>query len=252
MSVLKQDFLPPQLNEQLVAQGMAASVAVQADQSTAETDFLLALAETYPFIKGVVGWVGLCDDDIEAQLAHYAQYPAMKGFRHVVQDEPDPNFMLRPDFMRGIGLLKNYDFTYDILIFHHQFPAALKLLEAFPDQPFVIDHIAKPEIKAGVSPQWKSAMLQAAQHPMAYCKISGMATEGDWQNWEAKDFFPFMDVVFDAFGTNRVMYGSDWPVCLLSGAYGKVKGIVDTYLNQFSAEDRALVMGANAQKFYKL
>ena len=252
MSVLKKDFMPVHLQEVFEANNVDGCVAVQADQSEAETEFLLDLADKNPFIKAVVGWVDLRSEQIEKRLDHFKGFSKLAGFRHVVQSEPDNNFMLREDFKRGIGSLLKHGFTYDILIFPTQMEAARQITEIFPDQRFVIDHIAKPYIKKGLLEPWGSAMRSIAQHENVYCKISGMVTEADWQNWQYDDFVPYMDVVMEAFGPDRLMFGSDWPVCLLAGDYGKIKGIVEKYIAKLSESEKRKIMGDTAAKFYSI
>ena len=252
MALLKRNFLPIDLQVVYQKNGIDACVAVQADQSEAETDFLLELAEEYDFIKGVVGWVDLRSEKVEERLAYYAQFPKLKGFRHVVQDEPDPEFMLGTHFSEGLSLLSKYNFTYDVLIFPPQLEAAIKTVQNFPNQKFVLDHIAKPYIKAGKIDQWETHTRKLASYPNVYCKVSGMVTEADWKNWKPQDFEPYLDVVFDAFGVDRLMFGSDWPVCLLGGAYTKIKGILEQYIAKRSKEESAKIFGGNAASFYGL
>ncbi len=252
MSVLKQDFMPPDLEKELTTAGLDGCVAVQADQALQETDFLLELAERYAFVKGVVGWLDIRADDFADQLDHYTEHLHFKGLRHIVQDEPDDRFLLRPDFLRGIKTLTRYDLTYDILIFARHLPVAVEFAEKFPDQPFVLDHIAKPKIKARNIEQWEQGIHELAQHPQMYCKVSGMVTEADWEHWSAEDFKPYLDVVFDAFGTDRLMFGSDWPVCTLAAGYQEVYKLVENYITQFSEEEQAKILGGNAKRFYGL
>lgn len=249
---LRRDFLPRDLYPNLDSGMLDGSVAVQADMSEGETRFLLELAGANPFIKGVVGWVDLMDKWVEERLEEYSRSPQIKGFRHIVQDEPDDEFMLRPDFQRGIGNLEKYGFTYDILVYPRQLTAAIGLVRKFPGQPFVLDHIAKPEISNGLNPQWVRQMETLAAFPNVFCKLSGMVTETRDFRWEASDFTPFLDVVFDAFGTDRLMFGSDWPVCLLAGSYPEVMGIVSSYLSAFPETVKNKVMGGNAVRFYGL
>ena len=192
--------------------------------------FLLELANQYDFIKAVVGWVDLRSAQVEERLEYFSQFPKIKGFRHVVQDEPDENFMLGEAFQKGIGLLKKYNFTYDILIFPNQMPAALQTIKNFPEQAFVVDHIAKPYIKDQKITDWEKYIREMAKNPNVFCKISGLVTEAEWQNWQEADFKIYLDVVFDAFGEDRLMYGSDWPVCILAGAYEQVLGIIQNYI----------------------
>jgi L-fuconolactonase len=251
MLVIRKDFLPADLAPILQHNNITGCVAVQADQSETETDFLIDLAEHNPFIKAVVGWVDLRAENIRERLVNYQQYPVVKGFRHILQGE-DPSFMLHPDFLRGIAALKEFGFTYDILIFPKHISAAIELVKQFPEQPFVIDHIAKPFIKDGLIDEWEKGMHAIAQFPNVYCKLSGMVTEADWQNWTKDDFAPYLDTVTESFGVNRLMYGSDWPVCLVAASYEKMIGIVQDYYSSFTAPEQELIMGANAARFYRL
>lgn len=252
MAILKRDFLPPDLSKIYEAAGVDGCVAVQADQSEAETNFLLELAAQYSFIKGVVGWVDLRAENLAERLLHFSEFPKLKGFRHVVQSEPDPNFMLGKEFQRGIAQLHAHNFTYDILIFPTQLPAAIETVKNFPDQRFVIDHIAKPYIKAGKIKEWAAHMEKIASFPNVMCKVSGMVTEADWLNWKKADFVPYLEVVSQSFSADRLMFGSDWPVCLLGGAYQEIKGILGDYLQGFNEADQAAIWGGNATHFYQL
>jgi L-fuconolactonase len=199
----------------------------------------------------VVGWVDLRSPQLEQRLAHYAKFERLKGFRHILQAET-PEFMLQHSFLNGIGLLKKYHFTYDILIFPQHLPAAVQLVKQFPDQPFVIDHIAKPYIKDGMIDGWKKDMAAIAQYPNVLCKISGMVTEAAMRQWKTTDFTPYLDVVTECFGVERLMYGSDWPVCLCAGSYQQVLGIVKNYFAGFSADEQQSVFAQNAAAFYQL
>lgn len=252
MSVIRRDFYPQDLAPVLSANGFDGCVAVQADQSEAQNDFLLQLAAENSFIKGIVGWVDLRAANIEERLAHYQQYSLMKGFRHVLQGEEDRQLMLRPAFMNGVSKLHAAGFTYDILIFPDQLPFIPELLKAFPEQHFVIDHIAKPYIQKNEIAQWKKEMRQVAQYPNVLCKVSGMVTEADWKQWKPQDFTPYLDVVTEAFGMDRLLYGSDWPVCQVAASYEKMLGIVKDYFATFSAAEQALFFGGNAIRFYHL
>lgn len=251
MEVLKRDFLPADLKPLLDENGFEGCIAVQADQSENETEFLLKLAGNNDFIKGVVGWVDLRDPRIEERCHHFAVYKKLKGFRHIVQAEPD-DFMSRSDFQRGIKALVGENFTYDILVYPSQIRAANELVNRFPDQPFVLDHIGKPDIRNKKVDLWKEQIAILAGAPNIYCKISGLVTEAHWHQWDKKDFMLYLDEIFDAFGTDRIMIGSDWPVCLLSASYHEVIAIVKEYLEQFSAVDKAKIMGENALSFYKV
>jgi len=252
MSVIQRDFLPSDLEPILKQNNIDGCVAVQADQSEAETDFLLELSKENSFVKGIVGWVDLLADDVYERLEHYAQFEKIKGFRHIVQGESDSEFMLRPKFKNGITELSANDFTYDILIYHFQLEQAINLVKLFPDQKFVIDHIAKPDIKSGEYAEWQINIKKLALHQNVYCKVSGMVTEGEWQGWKNSDFKIYLDTVVKAFGTDRLMYGSDWPVCLVAGQYEEQLNIVQAYFSSFSSLEKKKIMGGNAVKFYQL
>jgi L-fuconolactonase len=252
MSALRRDFLPGDLSVELSRNQVDASIAVQADQSDVETRFLLELAGQYPFIAGVVGWVDLCARDLPDQLESYSRFEKLRGFRHIAQAELDDRFLVRDEVVRGIGSLRPFGFAYDILIYPRQMPAALALMEKLPDQPFVIDHMAKPEIGTNPMAAWAHHLRALASNPSAYCKVSGLVTEADWRGWRKDDFKPYLDVAFDAFGTDRLMFGSDWPVCLLAGTYRQVKELVMDYMQTLPASAQENVFGANAEKFYSL
>ncbi len=252
MSILKRDFLPQDLEPERKANGIDASIAVQADQSEDESLFLLQLAEHNSSIAGVVGWIDLCSPLAAKRLKFFSQFAKLRGFRHVAQDEPDDRFLVRKDFLRGMASLHQFGFTYDILIFPRQLPAALELVAQFPEQRFVIDHIAKPEIKARNRSGWAARMQKIAAHPNVYCKLSGMVTEADWHGWKKEDFRPYLDIVFGAFGPRRLMFGSDWPVCLLAASYQQVVEVVEDYIQDCAADVKARIFGGNAIEFYQL
>nr|WP_294950199.1 amidohydrolase family protein [uncultured Mucilaginibacter sp.] len=251
MAVIQRDFYPADLHPVLAANGIDACIAVQASQSETETDFLVQLATQNPFIKGVVGWVGLQADNLAERLQHYKQYSVVKGFRHVLQAEPG-EFMLGEKFMRGISQLHQYGFTYDVLITHKQLSYAEKLVAASPNQKFVIDHLAKPAIKAQELEPWASEIHAIAQHKNVLCKVSGFCTEADWDNWQPADIKPYLDVVFGAFGLDRLMFGSDWPVCLVAGGYGKTIEFLQQYMAAFTKTEQDKFWGGNAALFYNL
>ncbi|GAA4238348.1 amidohydrolase family protein [Postechiella marina] len=252
MSVIRKDFLPENLEGVYSENNIDGCVAVQADQTLVETDFLIDLASKNDFIKGVVGWVDLRGNDIDAVLQKYSQFDKLKGFRHVVQGEPDHNFLLRPNFLNGIYKLKQYNFTYDILVFPHQLGAVLEFARKFPNQKFVIDHIAKPYIKDGFYDGWAILMIEIGKLDNVYCKLSGMVTEADFNTWSSKQIHPYMELVLKAFGTEKVMYGSDWPVCLVAGNYKQVKELTTNFIAQLSPDEQKAIMGENAIKFYNL
>jgi L-fucono-1,5-lactonase len=252
MSVLKRDFLPEELALELKANGIDASIAVQADQSEEETLFLLELAQANPQIAGVVGWTDLLSSNVDERLTFVSRYEKLRGFRHLAQSEPDDRFLVRSDFLRGISRLKQFGFTYDILIYPGQLPAAIELVSKFPEQRFVIDHLAKPEIKSHDLTFWETNIRRIAESSNVYCKLSGLITEADRRKWKAADFKPYLDAVFDAFGADRLMFGSDWPVCLLAASYAQVKQIIEDYLRGFTAAQKENIFGGNAIRFYNL
>jgi L-fuconolactonase len=251
MHVIRRDFDPEDLAPLLKENNIDGCVAVQADQTEEETAYLLALAQKHSFIKGVVGWIDFQSNDVSSRLEYFSSYSLLKGFRHVVQGEPK-GFMLRDAFRRGIAALKSFGFTYDILIYHYQLEDAIALVKEFPDQLFVLDHIAKPSIATQEIEIWKKNIRMLALLPNVYCKLSGMVTEANWTKWKKEDFTPYLDVVLEAFGMDRVMFGSDWPVCLVAGAYPQVKALVHDYFKQFSASEQQKFWGDNAVKFYSL
>jgi len=252
MSKIRRDFLPADLAPVLYANGMEGSVVVQSDQSEEHNEWLLQLAKENNIIKGIVGWVDLQAANVEERLTHYSQLPMMKGFRHVLQGETDRALMLKPAFMNGIASLQKFDFTYDILIFPDQLQYIPKFVGAFPNQKFVIDHIAKPYIKDKKIVEWKKALEAVAAFDNVYCKVSGMVTEADYHHWKNADFTPYLDVVTNAFGTHRIMYGSDWPVCMVAGAYEQVIGIVREYYSSYSESEQLRIFRENAIEFYQL
>ncbi len=251
MSVIQRDFLPKDLQPILTEHNIDGCIAVQADQSETETEFLLGLAAKNDFIEGVVGWVDLQKENAKERLGHYAENILFKGVRHIAQGEPD-EFLLRKDVQRGIGLLEQFDLTYDILVFARQLPAAIELVKALPKQKFVLDHLAKPEISKELDEEWQTNIAKLAEHPNVFCKLSGMVTETDNYKWKQSDFTPFLDVILNSFGTDRVMYGSDWPVCLLAADYGSQLNILQNYISNFSEFEQSKIMGGNTSSFYNL
>lgn len=252
MAVLKRDFLPEQLAAEYAANGIDASVAVQADQSENETNFLLDLAKKDDRIAGVVGWVDLLSPRVAERLEHFSHFAKLRGFRHIAQAEKDDRFLAREDFVKGVAQLRRFGFTYDILVYAKQLPAAIELVARLPEQHFVIDHLAKPGIKAKRTVPWAAQMTEIAQNKNVFCKVSGLVTEADWRKWKPEDFKPYLDVVFDAFGADRLMFGSDWPVCLLAASYRQVKQLIEGYVKGFSEANKEKIFGGNAARFYGL
>ena len=252
MAVLKRDFLPADLAPLLAANGIDGCIAVQAEQTVAETEWLLSLADAHPFIRGVVGWVDLCADDVREQLRAIAAHPKLRGVRHIVQSEPDDRFMLRPDFMRGIAALAEFGLTYDILVFARQMPAAIDLVAVFPEQRFVLDHVGKPDIRNGEIDAWARGIAALARHRNVWCKLSGIVTEADWAAWTPDDIAPYIRTVFDWFAPDRIMFGSDWPVCTLAAPYDAVSGIARDAIAALPDRDQDAILGGSAAEFYGL
>ncbi|MFN0205816.1 MAG: amidohydrolase family protein [Planctomycetota bacterium] len=252
MNILKRDFLPADLKPSLDFCHIDGCVAVQAESSTNETRWLLHLSEENPWIRGVVGWVDLCSPNVATDLRELSQNAKFKGVRHIVQSEPDDRFLLRPDFCRGISTLAEFGLTYDILIYPKQLPAALEFVSRFPLQKFMIDHLAKPAIGLDSSQPWERQMSAMAKFPNVYCKISGLVTETTWDRWKASDFDYYINTIYQTFGPERMVFGSDWPVCTLAASYPAVHGIVDFFFLSRPDAERSLVFGGNASRFYEL
>ena len=252
MAVIQRDFLPHHLQPLLQQHGFDGCVLVQNSQPEPENVFLLQAAQQHDFVKGVVGWVDFLAEDVEERLAQLATNEKLKGFRYVLQGNPDKALMLRPAFKSGIAKLQKHGFTYDILIYPDQLGYTEQFVSAFPDQPFVIDHLAKPHIRTDELKEWRQDMLTFAKHEHVSCKVSGLVAEADWKNWKQADFVPYLDTVVETFGMNRLMFGSDWPVCLVAAQYGQVLGIVEDYFSSFSKTEQAAFFGGNATAFYRL
>lgn len=253
MSVIARDFLPDDLLPLLQRNNIDGTVVVQTCHMDEDNRFMLELADQHSFIKGVVGWVNLQSIKVEDKLKYYHErFPKMKGFRHVLQADPDDQLMLRDGFKNGISFLNKYNFTYDILIYPKHLKYAAQLAAEFPDQKFVVDHLAKPHIKTREIDSWKRDIEALSKNLNVYCKVSGMLTEADWYSWKTEDFTPYLDAVFNAFSINRVMYGSDWPVCKLAGGYNRAMEILQIYTSRFSEREQEQFYGGNAIEFYNL
>jgi L-fuconolactonase len=252
MAALRRSFLPSDLVPELDRNEFHGSVAVQARQTLAETRWLLELAKSSSRILGVVGWVDLCSPEVHAQLSEFSKNPKLVGVRHIVQSEPDDRFLLRPEFLRGVALLEEFHLAYDILIYTKHLPVAAEFVERFPRQRFVLDHLAKPPIKNGEIEFWKTGIQRLAAFPNVLCKLSGMVTEADWHNWKPEQLRPYLDIAFESFGSDRLMFGSDWPVCLVAASYDCVVELIRSYLNSCTSYDREAVLGGNAQRFWRL
>ncbi len=252
LAVLRRDFLPADARRHMDRAGIDACIAVQARQTLEETRWLLDLADAHPFIAGVVGWIDLQADDVAAQLEPFAGHPKLVGVRHIVQSEPDDRFMLRPAFCRGISLLEDLNLTYDILIYPGQLPLAAELAARFRRQRFVLDHLAKPEIRAAEIRAWERDLRRLAECPHVVCKLSGLVTEADWTRWTPAQIRPYLDVAFDCFGAHRLLVGSDWPVCTVAADYVRTISVIDDYLAGRPAGEREAVMGGNAARIWNL
>jgi L-fuconolactonase len=252
MAALRRDFLPRDLKPLLESAGFDGCVAVQARQTLEETRWLLELADENEFVQGVVGWVDLRSAQLPQQLREFTRNKKLVGVRHIVQAEPDDEFMLRADFQRGIAQLAEFGLAYDVLVYPRQLPAAARLVQQFPQQRFVLDHIAKPLIAQSALDPWQTHVRALAQSPNVWCKVSGMVTEARWAEWRPEDFRPYLDVVFEAFTPARIMIGSDWPVCTVAADYRTTMGIVIDYIAQFPQEQQNAILGGNCAAFYKL
>lgn len=251
MKVIRTDFQPADLKPVLYRNGFSGSVVVQVDQTEDETLLLLSTANQHDFIKGVVGWIDLRNENLASRLEYFSSLKKLKGFRHITQGEKR-GFLLQPAFSEGVKLLGKYDFTYDLLIYHDQLPEAVDFMSQIPDVRVVLDHIAKPSIRTKEIDVWRKNIQAVAAFPNIFCKVSGMVTEAQWSGWKYADFVPYLDVVFNAFGTSRLIYGSDWPVCLVSASYDEQLLIIQTYLRDFSDSEKKQILGENAKRFYNL
>ncbi len=252
MAVLKHDYLPEDLALELQNSGISGTVVIQARQTQEETRWLLELADENSFIKGVVGWLDLRSPDLEQQLMKFAAHPKLVGVRHVIHDEADDDFMLHPDFIQGIAKLVDFDLVYDLLLFPKHLERAVKLVEKFPRQCFVLDHLGKPLIKAGIMEPWKYDISRLAGNPNVWCKLSGMVTEADTESWTYEALLPYMEVVMNAFGPERILLGSDWPVCRLAGEYSEVMKIVPEFIDSMDKTDQEKILYRNAVDCYQL
>jgi L-fuconolactonase len=252
MQVLRRDYLPEDLEGEISQAGVDATVAVQARQTIEETRWLLELTGRYPFICGIVGWLDLQSPELESQLAEFASHPALVGVRHVVHDEADDDFMLRPAFLKGLERLGVHGLAYDLLLFPKHLSRAVKVARKFPDQRFVLDHISKPPVSTGGLQPWKEDMEALAACPNIWCKVSGMVTEADHADWKYEDFLPYLDAVTTAFGSDRLMVGSDWPVCRLAATYNEAMDIPSRFFRHLPSGEQEKIFGLNAINCYQL
>jgi L-fuconolactonase len=252
MARLRRDFLPSDLQPELERGGFDGCIAVQARQTIEETRWLLELATALQFILGVVGWVDLQSENVRSQLKEFSINPKLLGVRHVVQAEPDDRFMLRPEFLRGVAALDEFGLTYDILIYPRHLPVAAEFVKRFPRHRFVLDHLAKPYIRKQEIEPWRSDLRRLAEFPNVYCKISGMVTEADWGTWTAEQIAPYINVALDCFGAERLMMGSDWPVCTVAASYARTMSLMIEFLKGHSDDERDAILGGTAAKFWRL
>jgi len=252
MRVIRRDFLPPDLKRELDAAGVSGAVSVQARQTVEETRWLLDFASRNSFIRGVVGWAPLIDPKVTGIIEGFARNPKLRGMRHVLQGEKDDRYMLRDDFNNGIRALHHFGLVYDILIFERHLPPAIELVDRHPGQTFVLDHVAKPKIREHVISPWRENIREFAKRPNVYCKISGMVTEADWKNWTEDDLKPYLDTVLEAFTPRRLMFGSDWPVCLVASSYVRWHKLVSKSIARFTEAERSRILGGTAIQAYGL
>ncbi|MFC3415266.1 amidohydrolase family protein [Algoriphagus hitonicola] len=251
MKQIRKDFLPGDLKPHLDSNQIHGCIAVQAEESLEETDFLLDLADKHSWIAGIVGWTDLAASDLDLILDQNSKQPKLKGFREVLQSR-DVEYFLRPEFIQGLKKIYQKGYSYDLLIYPNQLLDALQLIKKCGENRIVIDHLAKPKIKSGIWRDWKKNLKPFSEREYIYCKLSGMVTEADWKNWTYEDLIPYMEIALELFGPDRLMFGSDWPVCLLAGEYEQIFEIVNTFTDSLSNSEKARISGQTAQEFYQI
>ena len=251
-ALLRRDFLPPHLHEEITAVGIDGVVSVQARQSLEETEELLRYSDQHEFMRGVVGWAPLISPSVKGDLERFSRHPKLKGVRHVLQDEPDDHYISRDDFNRGVAQLRRFNLVYDILIFERHLPQTIEFVDRHPNQVFVLDHMAKPRIKDNLISPWRENISELARRPNVSSKISGMVTEADFENWTETQLQPYLETVLQAFGPSRLMFGSDWPVCLLACRYGRWLEIVSRFIGRLSSAEQERILGGTAAEVYGL
>ena len=252
MSVIRKDFGPAELSPFLQELNIDGTVAVQADETEKETSYLLNLASQNDFIKGVVGWVDLKTEGLEQRLEAYQHASKLVGFRAIMQGQSDEKYLTNPVFTKNVKLLAEYGYTYDLLVFHHQLPSLIRFTDKLPDNKMILDHIAKPDIKNKNIIEWKQQMRLLAGHPNIYCKLSGIITEADYKKWSYDDVIPYIETAAEYFGTERISFGTDWPVCLVAGSYRQVYEIIEKFSNQLDTQQKEKLFGINTATFYNL
>lgn len=252
MAAIHRDFMPTDLAPVLRQSSIDGVISVQASQSPEETQLLVDLSTMYAMVKGVVGWVDLQGDNLAVELEEYKKTTIIKGFRHVIEGEEDPDFLMRPAFLSGIKQLTAHGYTYDLLIRPRHYASTLACVKANPEQVFILDHMAKPNIKTGDFDEWAAFITELASFPNVNCKISGLVTEADWKNWKPEDFVKYVDHAIASFGKERILYGSDWPVCLVAATYEEWVKLVDSLLVDFTDDEKKAFWGGNAVRIYKV
>jgi L-fuconolactonase len=252
VEVLYQDYLPTQLEPVLSESGVVQTVLVQASNSLAETYWLLSLAERYPFIAGVVGWIDLKDPEMEQELEALTSNPKFRGVRHLVESEPDDDWLVQASVLNGLRVLEKHSVPYDLLVHTRHLKHVKTVAETCPNLNLVIDHMAKPPIASGEITAWATALKEAASYPNVSCKLSGLVTEANWTAWTTEDLRPYVERALEFFGPKRIMFGSDWPVCLLAASYDRMLESFQLLLADLSEEDRNRVFGGNSFEFYRL
>lgn len=252
MAFIRKDFLPEDLLPILKAHQIEGCIAVQADESKEENEMLLSLAGQYSFIKGVVGWVDLLSPNFNEEISSYLNSEKLVGFRCIMQGKEDEIYLKNETFIQHVALLAKLNYTYDLLVYHHQLPSLIKFVDRLPDNKLILDHIGKPNIRQKDFRSWKENISQIAKHPHIYCKLSGMITEADYTQWRYEDIVPYMDAVGEAFGTDRICFGSDWPVCLVAGSYERMIQVAEKWSSQLSVIEQENIFGKNTIKFYNI
>lgn len=252
MATIRKDFMPEDLIKELSSTGMDGSIVVQVDETEEENNFMLSLADKHDFIKGIVGWVDLKSVDAEEMISRHSKHKKIVGYRCILQGKEDKEYLTNPEFIAGVKKLASHNKTYDLLVYHNQLPSLIRFTDQLPDNDMILDHIAKPDIKQQRIKEWADQMRILAQHPRIYCKLSGMVTEADFRNWTYDDIMPYMEVAVNAFGTDRICFGTDWPVCLVAGTYKQVYDVVDRFMSGCTEEEKDKIMGRNAVQFYKI
>lgn len=252
MPELKRDFLPPDLKHEMDSMGVGGAIAVQARQTIEETEWLLRLAREYDFLRAVVGWVPLVERNVTEPLERFAVDAKLRGVRHLIQDEPDDEFILRKDFQEGVKRLRTFGLAYDILIHERHLPQTIRFVDQHPYQIFVLDHAAKPRIRHNVMTPWRENLRELARRPNVYCKLSGMVTEAEWKSWTPASVKPYFDIAMEAFGPRRLMFGTDWPVLTLAGTYAGWTGMVRQWIGVLTREEQQRILRGTAIEAYGL